>query len=72
MSQLQDHSLFFIIKSGALKLPIFKIRDQTDKPSSVVCGNLSRHIVAEMLKPSLPYIRRADVKIHDTNRRCIG
>ena len=37
--------------------------DQTDKPGSVVCGNLSMLIVANKLKPSLLYIRRADVKI---------
>lgn len=37
--------------------------DQTDKPDSVVYSNLSRSFVTETLKPSLLYIRRADVKI---------
>lgn len=37
--------------------------DQTDKPGSVVCGNLSTLTVAGKLKPSLLYIRRASVKI---------
>ena len=43
--------------------------DQTDKPGSVLCGNLSTLIVANKFKPSLPCIRRADVEIHSTNRR---
>ena len=46
--------------------------DQTDKPCSVECGNLSTLIVADKLKPPLLVIRRADVKITSTNRRCIG
>lgn len=46
--------------------------DQTDKPGSVVCGNLSTLAVAGKLKPSLLVIRRADVEITSTNRRCIG
>ena len=43
--------------------PKLSLSDQTDKPGSVVCGNLSTLTVADKLKPSLLYIRRADVKI---------
>lgn len=52
--------------------PKLSLSDQTDKPGSVVRGNLSTLTVADKLKPSLLCIRRAGVKIHSTNRRCIG
>lgn len=52
---------FRIKKKREPKFSLFY--DQTDKPGSVVCGNLSMLIVANKLKPSLLYIRRADVEI---------
>ena len=43
--------------------PKLSLSDQTDKPGSVVCGNLSTLTVAGKLEPSLLHIRRADVMI---------